>query len=399
VYQGYLQLGGVEILNAARATAYVNKFLPRLDVMCDSDGLQASLGHSPYVSPATDHAPWYKSTRPQSARFYGLFPGKIEGLEDSSRTVPVTELSGDGAVYGLPRYGAKEFRVVALALAADAEALADGLTWLRDVLGANCVEGIGCTGREATVLTALPVSRVAAASMWRSYLRSEVIDGPRVTAEFPGGSACRVEFTISAGIPWAFTPSAQVGAVVPSDGYSWVDPTGEDCAAEASAYSDFVNDPFFTAIHQPPAAPIVKPPNILKITSWRRATLDIPENMSGRWGRVVPSVHVATTSAVQQLRIRFYLTGSALAGCGFDGEFLVSYVPANSVLNIDGRAREISVVLPDGRTVPGAHLLYGSDGTPFTWPTLSCHNKYTMVADLMPGQSGTVVMLDTAVRE
>jgi hypothetical protein len=404
VYQNYLSIGGVEILNGARATAYVQKFLPKLQVKCtdSTEGLGSALGHSPYVSPATDKAPWYKATRPQTARFYGLFPGKISGLRDSTRTVELTELAGDGAIHSLPRHGSKEIRVVALALAADREALDDGLTWLRDVLGANCAEGtFGCTGRELAGLTALPESRMAASSMWRTFHRVEVIDGPKITKEFPdrAGAAVQVEFLISAGIPWAFTPLAQIASLALDNGTSWSDPEGEDCSAEVSAYGEFINDPFFTAISQPPRPATVKPPNILQISSWRRSVAHIPESVSGRWGRVVPVVHVSTQGAIQQLRIRFYRTDQSYSGCGFDGEFLISYLPAWAVMTIDGIKREVTVRLADGRTVPGGHLLYGSDGTPFTWPTMSCHHKYTMVADIMPGQAGVAVMLDTAVRE
>jgi hypothetical protein len=401
VYQNYLSIGGVEILNAARAEAYVRAFLPRLDVNCESGGLREALGHSPYLSPAADKAPWYKATRPQTARFYGLFPGKISGVRDSTRTVDSTELAGDGAVASLPRHTSRDIRVVALALAADDEALEDGLTWLRDVLGDNCADGFGCTGREVKMLTALPASRTAASSMWRTFYKVETIDGPKPIAEFPNraGSAVRIEFVLRAHVPWAFTPLAQIASLALDNGSSWTDPAGEDCSAEADPYQQFINDPFFTAISTPPRPATVKPPNILQISSWRRSRADVPEAVSGRWGRVVPVIHIATENAIQQQRNRFYRTDGALSGCGFDGEFLVSYLPSTAVMTINGITREVTVKLWNGVTVPGGHLLYGSDGTPFTWPSLSCHHKYTMVADLMPGQAGVAVMLDTAVRE
>jgi hypothetical protein len=69
------------------------------------------------------------------------------------------------------------------------------------------------------------------------------------------------------------------------------------------------------------------------------------------------------------------------------------------VLTLDAVRREASVTLPGGRVVPAGNLLFGSDGTPFLWPTLGCQHTYTMTADLMPGQPGAVVMLETAVRE
>jgi hypothetical protein len=33
------------------------------------------------------------------------------------------------------------------------------------------------------------------------------------------------------------------------------------------------------------------------------------------------------------------------------------------------------------------------------WPNLSCHDTYTLTADMFPGQTGISVVLDVAVRE
>jgi hypothetical protein len=108
-------------------------------------------------------------------------------------------------------------------------------------------------------------------------------------------------------------------------------------------------------------------------------------------------VHVNTEGAdAQYLRLRFYREGAA--GCDYDGEFLISYIPAWSTLKLDAITRE-ATMFTGGRWVPAGHLLFGSDGTPFLWPTLGCQHTYTMTADLMPGQSGVAVVLDVAVRE
>lgn len=402
MYDGYLALGSREVLNRARAAAYIARFLAgKIEVTCTDGTLAASLGHSGYVSPQTDGAPWYKGSRVASARFLGIFPGKIEGAENSTREVSVTELSGSGAVITSPRYGSKEMRYVGTALALDEEAMEEGLAWLRDVLSNDgCSDtDVGCTGQEAVMFAALPADAVAAYSLRRAFHRVETSEGPLVTKKFPvkGFVMWQVEFTLTAGIPWAFTSLTDVGALALDAGSNFTDPAGEDCSAVVDAYDDFIDDPYFTAISRPPRPPVILPPNILDINSWRRRSLQIPPSQSQRWGRVAPVVQIATENAVQFVRVRFYRAGAS--GCDYDGEFLVSYIPATAVLTLDGIKREATVRTWDGRVVPAGNLLFGSDGTPFLWPTLGCQYDYTMTADIMPGQSGAVVMLNTAVRD
>jgi hypothetical protein len=403
MYDGYLALGGSEILNRARAGAYIERFLAgKVEVVCDDATLAAALGHSGYTTPAIDGAPWYKAGRVASSRFLGIFPGKIEGAEASTRTVNVTELSGPGAILTSPRYGSKEMRYVGTALALDEEAMEEGMAWLREVLSNDgCSDqDLGCTGREAKMFAALPKDSVAAYGLTRNFFRVEATEGPLPTKKFPvkGFVMWQIEFTLTAGIAWAFTSPYDVGALAMDvDSWNHQDPAGENCSAALDAYDDFIDDPYFTAISRPPRPPVILPPNILDINSWRRRTIQIPTSQSQRWGRVAPVVRVATTNAVQFLRLRFYREG--YSGCDYDGEFLVSYVPANSVLTLDSVRREATVTLPGGRAVPAGNLLFGSDGTPFLWPTLGCQHTYTMTADLMPGQTGTVVLLETSVRE
>ena len=403
MYDGYLALGGREVLNRARAAAYIRRFLPQVEVRCEDGTLPRSLGHSAYTTPQIDGAPWYKGSRPAGARFLGVFPGKIQGAEDSTRSVDVTELSGSGAIITSPRYGSKEMRFVGTALALDEEAMDEGLAWMKDVLSNDgCSDAdLGCTGQEARLFAALPADAVAAFNLTRTYHRVEMSEGVLVTKKFPvkGFVMWQVEFTLTAGVPWAFTSPVDVGTLAMDTGSNFTDPAGENCGASAmiDAYDDFVEDPYFTHISRPPRPPVILPPNILDINSWRRRTLDLPVNQTQRWGRVAPIVRIATEGAVQFVRIRFYEWGAS--GCDYDGEFLVSYVPASAVLTLNAVTREATVTQPGGRVVPAGNLLFGSDGNPFLWPTLGCQKNYVMTADIMPGQPGAVVMLETAVRE
>ena len=123
MYNGWLEYAGIEIINIARTRKYVETYLPALSIVCNTTGLQAARAQANYVSPAADNAPWYRSSRAATGRFYGLFPGEVLGADDSSRVVSVIELSGDGATHAKPRYGSREIKFTALALAADEEAM------------------------------------------------------------------------------------------------------------------------------------------------------------------------------------------------------------------------------------------------------------------------------------
>lgn len=403
MFDGYLSIGGVELLNRARAHAYITALLAgKIDVRCDTAGLRTALGHAAYTTPAADNAPWHRAARPATGRFAGLFPGSFQGVENSTHSVEVTELSAGGAVMTSPRYGPKEIRFVATALAQDETAMEEGLAWVRDILDGRSSAGIGCTGRELGMFAAKPTTTAEAAALSRTFYRADVTESLQVTRKFPvnGFVMWQVEFTVTAGLPWAFTKVTPVGTLAMDTALNFQDPAGEDCSAvNDDAYNDFVDDPFFTGITRPPRAPVILPPNIITLTSWRRKTLAIPVSTSGRWGRVAPIVQVNTETAVQFLRVRFYRASAGVSGCDFDGEFLVSYIPAGATLTLDSILREATLTLSDGRVVPAGHLLFGSGGRPFLWPSLGGQDTYTMTADLMPDQTGVVVLLDTAVRE
>lgn len=399
MYDGYLKFGGVEVANYARSKAYIEAFMPSLNVRCEPTGLREALGQAEYVSPAADFAPWYVPSVPASGEFYGLLPTKMVGLRDSTRTVTTSELSGDGGVHTLPRHGTREIRVVGLLTASTAEGIEFGWAWLRDIMaGDNCTGSggdLGCLGHDIEMLSSLPVGER------RFFYKAETISPPKMVQEHSSrsGYVHEVDFIISCGSPWAYTPLSPVATLNMDDALNYQDPAGHDCSWQNTAYDDFINDPYYTAISQPPQAPTIKPPNLLNITSWRRRTVGIPTDYSDKPGRVVPVVHINVPADTQQVRLRFYQTADGLTDCDYEGEFLISYIPAGATLKLDGVRREVSVTLADGRIVPGSHLIFGSGGRPFSWPTLGCHENYTMTVDMMPAQAGVVAMLDVAVRE
>lgn len=401
MYNGWLEYAGIELVNAARTRKYVETFLPELSITCETTGLLSARGHTSYVSPQADNAPWYRSARPATGRFYGLFPGDIIGAEDSTRTVETIELSGDGATHAKPRYEAHEIKVTVLAIAADEEAMSEGLAWLRDALhGQECI-GTGCADNDMRMYIDRPAAGASDNYKLRTFIRVEVIENVRVVKEFNSTRAVakRISFIFSAGVPWAFTPKVMTGSVNPSAGGTFTDPAGQDCYTTSNAYADFVNDPYYTAIAKPPQPPNVRPPNVLAVTTWRRATLAVTQSEVDRWGRVTPITTITTgAGGATQLRIRFY-GGGVINSCDYEGEFLVSYIPPNATMVLDAMRKEIYLVLSNGRKVPGGHLVYGSAGLPLKWPSLGCWQTYTMCADILAGQTGISVILEAVVRE
>jgi hypothetical protein len=402
VFNGYLAYDGVEVLNALRTKTYAEAAVPQLEIMKVPAALAGAVGHVGYTTPAGDGAPWYRSTVPASARFWGFMPRGFQGADDSTRTVDVTELTNGGGVHSSPRYGSREIRVSAVAVAADGEALAAGLAWLRDVVDGSCGGvGLGCDDRTALLLDSLPASG-SAADRFRTFYRVQTISSVKVVEEIPFKNCVGVvvEFILSAGSPWAYTPMYRIGSLAMDTGYSTqTDAAGENCNDADTAYANFINDPYFTAISQPPRPLTITPPNLSAVPSWRRKTLNIPSAKSDQFGRMVPVISIAVGSNdLSRVRVRFYKTAGALTGCGYDGEFYISYVPPNSTLKIDGIRKEISVYT-GGKWVPGSHLIYGSAGKPFAWPSLSCHASYTFVVDSAPDNTLLNIDLDIAIRE
>lgn len=246
-YEGFLSFGGAEILNAGRTATYVNNLLPQFGLAscAECDDLRHALGHEEYTSPFVDQPDWFDENNPDSWRFYGLYPVEINGLDDSVRESAVTQLAVDGAVMSAPRQQGREIRVSALLIGADDAAVQYGITWLRyATFGAACREGEGCTGDHLCYFAACPpicedspdvthdgngmprvhnfrtcdegiitnYERACALPYERNLYQVTVIDGPRVVEQYNPvcGAMIRVEFTMVAGVPWAYSTATFV---------------------------------------------------------------------------------------------------------------------------------------------------------------------------------------------
>lgn len=159
VFQGYMSFGGNEIINQARTWAYVRHQVPLLDLReCDGcDDFNEVLGHAPYESPLVDRPDWFDEANVDSWDFLGVYPLAVEGFDDGTTQVTVTELMGPGATVSVPRAASRQMRVSALLIARSDAALSYGMTWLRNaLLGEPCSSQLACTGTHLCYFTACP---------------------------------------------------------------------------------------------------------------------------------------------------------------------------------------------------------------------------------------------------
>jgi len=165
-------------------------------------------------------------------------------------------------------------------------------------------------------------------------------------------------------------------------------------------------DPDCAVVPQAPRPPILDIACLDTPTAWRRYTAIVPEDVVPMWRDAVPIVKVATDdSAARQVRVRFYpnpfvVPVEALDPCDFCGEFVISYIPPNSIMTIDGIRQIATVSGPTGVVQIASHLLYASDGGPMVWPQLTCGIAYTATLDVSPeGVTGLSAEICAAARE
>lgn len=195
-YDGYLALGGVEIINTERARGYMSTAdcACGLREGCQCDGIAdaaAVLAGTAGDSPATydyaeiDQAPWYDGSQPDlSSRFLGVAGLRLSGLYDSTRSAEVTEGLADGGVVGRQRRTTREVRATALLMAKGRDALFFGARWLDAALDPSACgrHGGACGTTDAVFFIGCPPARDfhdPIFGAWEEESRNYVLDpGP-----------------------------------------------------------------------------------------------------------------------------------------------------------------------------------------------------------------------------
>ena len=163
MFEGFLRLGDVEIVNNARAQGYAETSdCPLNWFECSCDGLAESQGESAgYSIQNVSQAPWFDVRNPESARFYGLSGLSLRNVSDSTRYAETTEGITDGGVAGNPRRAGRSFRVRGWMSADGQDALEYGMSWLSAALiSRRCAQhDFACGGASAEFFVECPPVR------------------------------------------------------------------------------------------------------------------------------------------------------------------------------------------------------------------------------------------------
>lgn len=414
MWPGYLTVGGMEIANAGRTESYLRGdywFKP----LYDATGLYKVLDEDPYRSPLLDPAPWADHTVPESLRFYGFYLLDVTGVEDSSRVVTFTEGTTDGGRPSRVRHASKTIVFDGLLVGCNEAAVEYGMRWLRNALLASpCAGGsiYTCAGSNLCYFATQPCSEFDSEECWdaaalqtgRNLRKFAVTHGPDVTSKSTttnGSVVWRVTFTGQAGVPWEYgfercvvegfmDPSvpnpyscSELNGSYDSDGYPIDD---DDLTCKTDVWS-----PLYDPNCLPMQAPPDPPPFDLMCsdlpTEWTRRLFTIPGDHIPLWTDMVPVLTVSTVAEVRNLRIRFYSDPDGTGNpdedpCAFCGDFVLTYIPPNSQIVLDGAVETIMVTQQNQPVRSASTLVYAADGGPYTWPLLSCGTGYIMTFDL-----------------
>lgn len=431
-YRGLLKLGGVEIANSARAVAYFDKLAaPGLSVTFDDSWTHTArfLGQQDYRLPTLDQAPWYDPLDPDSADFGGIWPMQVEGLDSAKYSREIVQGNGDGGTFGKGRYDTRTINVTALLYATTSAGVDYGVRWLSSILRGDRCKG-DFAGQILEYLTSAPdvdpsfdnAAFAACVAPYQRVLHEVVMTaGPTITERFavvetadgPHATAYRVEFELTAGIPWAYRPAVPLvtnlkfNTVPAATPIYFVIATGGVCPeAQCTKKSGALVDP-----SAPLPSSVIRPvpPRTITICEpldSRTASAVIPASAIPKFHDLVGSMTVqAGSTDTRQLRIRWARqpAGTTLANallCNTISDAGITYIPANGTLTLDGVTNRIWVTLADGTMLDGSSVVTGANGGPWRPPVLSCGDPYVVVID-GPGNvsSGLTVNATGAVRE
>lgn len=159
-------------------------------------------------------------------------------------------------------------------------------------------------------------------------------------------------------------------------------------------------DPDCVLVPAPPRPPVVPNTCIDEVGLWRRHWYEVKAEDVREWFDTLPTMQITTaTAAERQLRIRFYANPFARALADipqedFCSEIIVSYLPGDSVLTLDGITESAWASVSGGASLNADHLLYGSDGLPATWPVMECGIGYYITVDSPPENEENNVSLE-----
>lgn len=392
----FAMLGGTEIVNDERTTAYLLNGLrpPSLDVRgnCGCENIRELVGCDPlpYTTPATDNAPWYSADIPESARFAGFLMNEFEGM-GSVFTRPTIETIHDGGMFGRGKLGPRSLTWRGFLFGADCCAVAYGLRWLTKTLSqaSSCRD---CSGDDLELLVCCPdidegsfgVTDTGGVEAFRKLKRVALISGPTIISEHVTGcggcgASCvmEIEFTLLAAQPFFYSEPVPVYDCV-NLGATAVTPVTDDTVdCPVNNCGDLILD----SLCPPPVLPPTATYNnscFIDHSPYRATYLTFPRSLWDFLEEVVPVISIETGgSSVEDLQIGFYSSASG-DPCGdlinnpplcdvICDEIRILGLPANSTFYVDGRTKKMALICGATSIFPGEPLTQG----PWSWPSFS----------------------------
>ncbi len=158
-------LGGVEIVNDSRTSAYMRNGIKPGTLTVNGDCgcgnvLELAGCDDEYTTPANDNAPWYDPAIPESAEFAGFLSTEFEGL-NSTYTRNISESITDGATLGRSRFGSRTLTWKGFLFGSSCCGVAYGLRWLGKTLQGSKNCGNNCFGEDLELLVCCPTMEAA----------------------------------------------------------------------------------------------------------------------------------------------------------------------------------------------------------------------------------------------
>lgn len=362
----FFQLGCNLEMNVVRTKAYLasadcgDDMVSRIDLKCNCDPLNWAWGTNDqpvpaqYTNPATDDAPWYDASIPESLGFLGFMIEEVKENAISARTIVTRLSSSGGGTLGPLRSKERRLDFTVLMFACNELSMEYGFRYLTDALSSSGCDD-DCVLCDAEFRDSCPPVDGSSASLNRGrWLLKNVglVEGP-VWGDPPIKSSCnlrRATFSLVSEYPWKFKCP-----VVECSGLEFAG-TPADTAGCANATD------ILCGAHEVSCA--------------------ISESLIiGETGLVI-SVQAGTVP-LQHIEIAIrpdkfgYECNAGSRPVGYTRVdpcdlIYIPYLPASHTLVYDTSLETITVQVPGGGVYNGTALVSTDEGSPPTYPSLRC---------------------------
>ena len=435
-YLGYACVCASEIINDCRTLSFIQDGRGPEGLQCrDCDpcceDITMALHGGGYN--ITD-APWYDGSE-DSLNFAGLLVQTVDGLGPGEYSRSSTPLASGGTSHGRAFQAGPVVVVRALVMARTCAANDFALRWLRKELRDSC-DSSGCEGSDLVYLTTEPQTpdldcpenanfdyEAWLAPYFRTMKNVVLISGPTVVETIPRAcptcSDCGipvVEFTLGSGRPCVYLDpiaSAAMSFSCEADDddecIEWITDDEECSLTECEGTVDCATDPDCVASTKPPTVPVITNPCVDDCISSNSCsvTLDIPDSTFPFGTNGTLDIEIFSGSAaLRRVKIQVWsnptlIPVDELADCDACTELNVSYVPAQSTLNVDGSTESSTIDCAGGSTVRANPFIGGDRAAAvFGYPDLDGDGYYTvLVSAIEPVASDAFVRISAVGKE